>query len=65
MTPWLLMVLAGLLLGLSALGFFKSPSRIAEDDLPWPGDDLYVLALLVLAIVVFAVFVAAILLGPR
>jgi hypothetical protein len=61
--PFLLIVLAGLLLSLLAAGFFYSRRQQADGSLAWVGDDLFMIGLLTLAAFGLGVFVAAILLG--
>ena len=64
-TPFLLIVLVGLLLGLLAAGFFHSRRQQANHSLAWVGDDLFIIGLLTLAAFGLGVFVAVILLGPH
>jgi hypothetical protein len=62
-TPLLLVVPVGLLLGLLIVGFLKSWRHQTGDPLTWVSDDLFMMGLLALAAFVLGVFVATILLG--
>ena len=64
-TPFLLIVLVGLLLGLLVVGFFHSRRQQTNHSLAWVGDDLFIIGLLTLAAFGLGVFVAVILLGPH